>query len=96
MSIVLSYVQLVNEDYNWWWRSFITSGGTAVYVFLYSMLYFSRLEASMFITYLLYLGYMVITCCGIGKLLFHLCHLRIDQGGLKVPLTRRVCTNYLV
>jgi transmembrane 9 superfamily member 2/4 len=65
MSIVLSYIQLCNEDYNWWWRSFITSGAIAVYVFLYSMLYFSRLEASMFVTYMVYLGYMVITCSGI-------------------------------
>jgi len=25
-----------SEDYHWWWRSFFTSGSSAVYMFLYS------------------------------------------------------------
>ena len=28
------------QDYHWWWRSFIVSGGSAVYVFFYSIFYF--------------------------------------------------------
>lgn len=28
------------QDYHWWWRSFIVSGGSAVYVFAYSIFYF--------------------------------------------------------
>lgn len=28
------------QDYHWWWRSFIISGGSAVYVFAYAAFYF--------------------------------------------------------
>ncbi len=65
ISIVLNYFQLVSEDYNWWWRSILSSGSTALYVFLYSIAYFSRLEGNMTITYLLYFGYMGIISLGV-------------------------------
>ncbi|KAJ1419028.1 hypothetical protein B484DRAFT_400293 [Ochromonadaceae sp. CCMP2298] len=65
ITIVLNYFQLCAEDYRWWWRSFLTSGSTAVYVFLYSIMYFARLESNMTVTYLLYFGYMGIICMGI-------------------------------
>jgi transmembrane 9 superfamily protein 2/4 len=50
--------QLCSEDYHWWWRSMFTSGATALYVFLYSVVYFARLESDMVVTYVLYFGYM--------------------------------------
>merc|ERR1712070_861104 len=62
--IVMCYFQLCSEDYNWWWRSFLTSGSTAIYVFLYSAFYFSKLEANLTITYFIYFGYMTIICFG--------------------------------
>jgi transmembrane 9 superfamily protein 2/4 len=65
MSIVLSYFQLCSEDYNWWWRSFTTAGATALYVFAYSFIYFSRLESNLAITYFLYFGYMTIASAGL-------------------------------
>merc|ERR1712127_955273 len=40
ISIVMVYFQLCGEDYRWWWRSFIVSGGSAVYVAAYSVFYF--------------------------------------------------------
>merc|ERR1712048_1120223 len=40
VSIALTYFQLISEDYQWWWRSFLASGSSAIYVFLYSILYF--------------------------------------------------------
>merc|ERR1712187_920126 len=43
ISIALTYFQLTSEDYNWWWRSFFSSASSAIYVFLYSILY--QLEA---------------------------------------------------
>ena len=58
VSMVLCYFQLCAEDYNWWWRSVLSSGSTAIYVFLYACFYFTRLEGNMFVTYLLYFGYM--------------------------------------
>merc|ERR1711998_786179 len=45
ISIALTYFQLTSEDYCWWWRSFFASASSALYVFLYSILYFnSRLH----------------------------------------------------
>merc|ERR1719401_2171060 len=45
ISIMLTYFQLTSEDYNWWWRSFLSSGSSAAYVFLYAIMYFnSRLN----------------------------------------------------
>ncbi|XP_072045479.1 transmembrane 9 superfamily member 4-like isoform X2 [Amphiura filiformis] len=65
ISIVMVYFQLCGEDYHWWWRSFIVSGGSAFYVFLYSIFYFvTKLEISQFVPALLYFGYtfmMVLT-----------------------------------
>ena len=57
--------QLCSEDYTWWWRSFLCSGSTAFYVFLYSAFYFSKLEANLAITYFLYFGYMTVICFGL-------------------------------
>mmetsp|Transcript_48686 Transcript_48686/g.136158 ORF Transcript_48686/g.136158 Transcript_48686/m.136158 type:complete len:637 (+) Transcript_48686:19-1929(+) len=65
ITIVMCYFQLCSEDYHWWWRSLFTSGSTALYVFLYSVLYFSRLESNMMVTYFLYFGYMAVICMGI-------------------------------
>ncbi|XP_068965508.1 transmembrane 9 superfamily member 4 [Bombus flavifrons] len=65
ISIVMVYFQLCGEDYRWWWRSFIVSGGSAVYVLAYSIFYFmTKLEITELIPTLLYFGYtalMVLT-----------------------------------
>merc|ERR1719215_1606650 len=59
VSIALTYFQLTSEDYNWWWRSFLSSSSSALYVFLYSILYFnSRLQIDKTIPTILYFGYM--------------------------------------
>uniref|UniRef100_A0A7N8XLR8 Transmembrane 9 superfamily member n=1 Tax=Mastacembelus armatus TaxID=205130 RepID=A0A7N8XLR8_9TELE len=36
-TILLCYFHLCAEDYHWWWRSFLTSGFTAVYLFIYHL-----------------------------------------------------------
>lgn len=61
ISIALTYFQLTAEDYTWWWTSFFASGSSALYVFLYSILYFnSRLQIDRLVSVLLYFGYMSI------------------------------------
>merc|ERR1740130_256827 len=61
ISIALTYFQLACEDYNWWWRSFLTSGTSGLYVFLYSVLFFnSRLPIDKLVSVMLYFGYMAI------------------------------------
>lgn len=39
ISLVLTYIELCAEDWQWWWRSFFTSGSVAIYVLIYSVLY---------------------------------------------------------
>lgn len=61
ISIVMVYFQLCGEDYHWWWRSLIISGGSAIYVFAYSIFYFvTKLEITEFIPTLLYFGYSLV------------------------------------
>lgn len=59
IAIVLTYFQLCNEDYQWWWRSFFTSGSTAVYLFIYSIWYFaSKLQIDAAVSIFIYFTYM--------------------------------------
>ena len=61
ITVVLCYFQLCSEDYRWWWRSLLTSGSSALYLFLYSIVYFSsRLQIDLFVSTVLYFAYMFI------------------------------------
>jgi len=61
VSILLCYFQLVNEDYRWWWRSFLHSGSCAFYTMLYAVWYnLTELDMTGFVPILLYYGYMFI------------------------------------
>ena len=64
ITIVLCYFQLCS-NHRWWWRSFLTPGSTAFYVFAYSVDYFRRLGADEWFTYVLYFGYMGLICVGL-------------------------------
>jgi len=60
-TILLCYFHLCAEDYHWWWRSFLTSGFTAIYFFVYCVHYFiSKLDISGFSSTVLYFGYTFI------------------------------------
>ena len=64
ISIVLSYFQLCSEDYRWWWRSYLSSGSSSMYLFVYSIFYFfTRLEITKPVSAILYFGYMTIVSC---------------------------------
>lgn len=63
VSILLCYFQLVNEDYRWWWRSFLHAGSCAFYTALYAVWYhLTELEMTGLAPVLLYYGYMSIIC----------------------------------
>jgi len=67
-TILLCYFHLCAEDYNWWWRSFLTSGFTGVYLFCYSIHYFvTKLQIVGHTSTFLYFGYT-----GIMVILFSL------------------------
>lgn len=40
ITIILTYFQLCSEDYNWWYRAFLSSGACAGYIWLYAAYYF--------------------------------------------------------
>ncbi|XP_028760853.1 transmembrane 9 superfamily member 10-like [Neltuma alba] len=61
ITVVLCYFQLCSEDYHWWWRSYLTSGSSALYLFLYAAFYFfTKLEITKPVSGLLYFAYMLI------------------------------------
>merc|ERR1711957_1093400 len=63
ITIVLCYFQLCSEDYHWWWRSFLTSGSSALYLLLYTVFYFwTKMQITKFVSMLLYFGYSLILC----------------------------------
>lgn len=45
------------EDYHWWWRAYLTSGSSALYLFLYSLFYFyTKLDITKLVPALMYFG----------------------------------------
>jgi len=63
ISIVISYLQLCHGNHRLWWRSFLTTGSSALYVFGYAVFYyFTQLEISRFSSTMLYFGYMTSIC----------------------------------
>lgn len=70
VSIITVYFQLCSENYNWWWRSFITPGFCGIYVFIFSVFYwFFKISSSSLATAVLYFGYSLL----ISVLVFFLC-----------------------
>ena len=61
ITIVMCYFQLCSEDFHWWWRSYLTSGASSIYMFLYAVFYFfTKLEITSFASAFLYFGYTLI------------------------------------
>jgi len=62
-TIVMVYFQLLHLDYRWWWRSFLTSGSYAFWLFGYSIFYyFTALSIRSLWSSLLYFSYMFMVC----------------------------------
>lgn len=66
ITIVMCYFQLCNEDYHWWWRSFLSAGSSGVYLFLYSVYFFTKLEIEGFVPTVLYFSYMLMASITFG------------------------------
>ncbi|KAL5726297.1 Transmembrane 9 superfamily member 12 [Ranunculus cassubicifolius] len=67
VSVVLTYMHLCVEDWQWWWKAFYASGSVSVYVFLYSINYlvFDLQSLSGPVSATLYLGYSLIMAVAI-------------------------------
>ncbi|KAK9825881.1 hypothetical protein WJX81_000620 [Elliptochloris bilobata] len=84
ITIVLCYFQLCSEDYHWWWRSFFTSGSSALYLFLYSAFYFyTKLDITKVVPAILYFSYMAIVSysffCLTGAVGFYACYIFVRK-----------------
>uniref|UniRef100_A0A5B6YPT0 Transmembrane 9 superfamily member n=1 Tax=Davidia involucrata TaxID=16924 RepID=A0A5B6YPT0_DAVIN len=91
ITIVLCYFQLCSEDYLWWWRAYLTSGSSALYLFLYAAFYFfTKLEITKPVSGVLYFGYMLIASYGFfvltGTIGFFACFLftRLIYSSVKI------------
>ncbi|CUG91294.1 endomembrane protein 70, putative [Bodo saltans] len=59
VAIVMIYLQLCYEDYNWWWRSFLLAASSGLHLFLYSIYYLIKvLTIRQPTSLILYVGYM--------------------------------------
>ncbi|KAJ3172140.1 hypothetical protein HDU88_006955 [Geranomyces variabilis] len=61
VAVLMSYFHLCSEDYYWAWRSFLTAGASGFYVFLYSIIYYTRtLALDNFASTVLYFGWSLV------------------------------------
>jgi transmembrane 9 superfamily protein 2/4 len=59
VAIVMCYLQLCSEDYQWWWKSFWNCASAGFYLFLYSLWFLSsRLDLVGVMPVVVYLTYM--------------------------------------
>ncbi|KAI8009121.1 Transmembrane 9 superfamily member 12 [Camellia lanceoleosa] len=67
VSVVLTYMHLCAEDWQWWWKAFYASGSVALYVFLFSVNYlvFDLKGLNGPASAILYLGYSLIMAIAI-------------------------------
>ena len=92
ISIVLCYFQLCNEDYHWWWRSFLNSGAAGGYLFGYSAIYFhTQLDMVGFTPTLLYFGCARPPCLKDCLWLSPACLSLMATDGLWLPLIAIDC-----
>jgi len=70
VSIVSTYFLLNSEDHRWPWTSFLASGSTALYVYLYAIYYFfARTKMFGFFQTFFYFSYTAAICFGLFVIL---------------------------
>ena len=91
ITIVTCYFQLCAGDYRWWWRSFLSSGSSAVYLFVYSIWYFiykldieEGVSIFIYFTYMLMISIAFFLMCGSVGFFACLWFTRKIYGALKV------------
>ncbi|KAI4216490.1 MAG: hypothetical protein LQ351_000979, partial [Letrouitia transgressa] len=69
VTIIATYIMLCQENYNWWWQSFFIGGGSALWIFLYCVIfYFSKLNIQGFVSGMLFFSYSLLACMVYGLL----------------------------
>ncbi|XP_059430027.1 transmembrane 9 superfamily member 5-like [Corylus avellana] len=62
MSVGLTYIQLSVEDYEWWWRSVLCGGSTAIFMFGYCIYFYARSNMNSFMQLSFFIGYNACMC----------------------------------
>ncbi|EAN94265.1 hypothetical protein C3747_13g175 [Trypanosoma cruzi] len=91
MTVFHLYYVLCYENHQWWWISFILSGGLGIHVFIYSIYFYcTQLAISSFASSLLYFMYMGLLSCAYGLaagaigLTSGICFVRTIYASIKV------------
>lgn len=69
ISIMFLYLQLSNEDWKWWWRSFLSGFSMAWFFVLYAVYFFSTTEMDSFLQISFFFLYSVLLAYGIGLMM---------------------------
>jgi len=63
ITVALTYFQLSMEDHRWWWNSFLTGGSTGLFIFAYSVFYYTyRSKMTGYLQISFYFPYMFLVC----------------------------------
>uniref|UniRef100_A0A803N257 Transmembrane 9 superfamily member n=1 Tax=Chenopodium quinoa TaxID=63459 RepID=A0A803N257_CHEQI len=62
LSVGLTYIQLSVEDPEWWWRSVLRGGSTAMFMFVYCIYFYARSHMDAFMQLCFFLGYNACIC----------------------------------
>ena len=54
ISIIYVFINLCYGDHKWWWKSFLVSASPALYVYIYSFIYFTQLGMTRFSAIVIY------------------------------------------
>ena len=93
ITIVMCYFQLCSEDYHWWWRAYLTSGASALYLFLYAGYYLvTRIHiakatvasAAIFFGYIAIISYGFFVLTGFTGFISCYVFVRTIYGSIKV------------
>ena len=60
ISIIYVFINLCHGDHKWWWKSFFVSASPALYVFIYSVMYFFHIELTRFSAIVIYFLIMIL------------------------------------
>ena len=73
-SCLATYMQLCNQDYEWWWKSFIIGASSSVFVGIYGLFYLLSVfdlkdlsnDIAMFIYFYIFMGLYIVATGYIG------------------------------
>lgn len=90
ITVALTYFQLSMEDHRWWWNSFFTGGSTGIFIFVYSVFYYTHrskmygyVQVSFYFPYMFLVCYFFFIMLGTVGFYSSLFFIRRIYGGLK-------------